>query len=719
MRFLLKLRHFATPLLLLGATGCLDAQLSWQEDSSLSTGPTLSPLTLLSPVNGSVFTTQAETSVVLFSGICWDEGASIQASGIFGGAVGGPGICSSGAFSIVLDLSGTMDESMMETFQVMATLGTEFSPSTSVALTLDTLALPPWIVTPPPAINLANMSAVPFTFYCPESGNLSVSSGAAAFSLPCSPGTASFTLDASAQPDSSSHIISFSFMDLHGHSATGITWTGIKNTTPPAAPTGFIVTPDTHTSLSLAWSDTLYEDFFEIQQALDSAFTLSPSSVFPSMDSTGALETGLILGNTYFYRIRGTNTAGPGPWSPTVSRRVGLNLVVPIEMVDVGLASATAATTLFERTRTPYDLTKYDGMVTQHFEIVAANANLTNAYSIDLVDSVGTLTASIAVPATSPATLYRVPFLIPATTTNYRVRLPMTTTASDLTVSAARILTDQRGASRTQVYIPLTSATLPAVDADTGVLAAITSWSGTTAGSDPLAPLTRFLKGATDWSSATGSAWTLTAIANLCAGAGSGSMHLQNITLPNAILASNTSVISTALSLLSQPFSNEDTYFGGGSEFELYMTAPPGGTVCVYRAGLTVDVNPLTNAMIPHRVGRFESRSADGSGPQILYRTQVRVEKFSNPFFFFEVFGNMTGTPSAPFLSLFNLGTSASGPTGSPVLNAGFTPGAVATRWRSPALSLTSGDHYSSQLSVGTGGATVQKSAVLWIKVGP
>jgi hypothetical protein len=111
----------------------------------------------------------------------------------------------------------------------------------------------------------------------------------------------------------------------------------------PAAP--FLLNPaSSETGISdsptLSWADgspAMHSSKFRLQTALDENFTA------PLVDASGLSGfdfaiTGLDVNQTYFWRVRGTNAEGTGPWSPpsyfTVSP-TGVNVETPGEASEI------------------------------------------------------------------------------------------------------------------------------------------------------------------------------------------------------------------------------------------------------------------------------------------------------------------------------------------------------------------------------------------------
>lgn len=88
---------------------------------------------------------------------------------------------------------------------------------------------------------------------------------------------------------------------------------------PPTAPTGLSVTPLSQTSLRVQWTDTSSnEDEFHVERSTNNiTFTdIATVAAAPGTGSTVTFDdTPLLVFRTYYYRVRGRNAGGFGPYS--------------------------------------------------------------------------------------------------------------------------------------------------------------------------------------------------------------------------------------------------------------------------------------------------------------------------------------------------------------------------------------------------------------------
>jgi hypothetical protein len=93
--------------------------------------------------------------------------------------------------------------------------------------------------------------------------------------------------------------------------------------------------PDTASSILFTWKSALLSDSYELQIASDNKFTTILA------DTTGITDTVFTynsknLTSTFYWRIRGSNIAGTGPWSPAMT----VSLISGISNIKNGLPGA-------------------------------------------------------------------------------------------------------------------------------------------------------------------------------------------------------------------------------------------------------------------------------------------------------------------------------------------------------------------------------------------
>ena len=102
------------------------------------------------------------------------------------------------------------------------------------------------------------------------------------------------------------------------------TYTLLKPSPFPAAPQNLTALPASVTEINLAWTDAADNELgYSVERSTDGInFT---EVLTAAAGAIAALDTGLSANTTYFYRVRGTNTIGPGEYSQVASA----NTVMP------------------------------------------------------------------------------------------------------------------------------------------------------------------------------------------------------------------------------------------------------------------------------------------------------------------------------------------------------------------------------------------------------
>ena len=94
--------------------------------------------------------------------------------------------------------------------------------------------------------------------------------------------------------------------------------------TVPAAPSGLAATAVSSSQVNLSWTNNAgNQTGFQIDQATNSAFTAGLTTVSVGAGATTYSATALSASNTYYYRVRATNSAGASANSSTASAMTG------------------------------------------------------------------------------------------------------------------------------------------------------------------------------------------------------------------------------------------------------------------------------------------------------------------------------------------------------------------------------------------------------------
>lgn len=394
----------------------------------------------------------------------------------------------------------------------------------------------------------------------------------------------------------------------------------------------------------------------------------------------------------------------PGTLSTNTSG--GVNLEVPVELMDVGISSGTA-TDAFSRTRTSLNTGDYDGTVTYTFEVVANNTDSV-ARNVSLVDSTGLVVATIAVPGGGGgiwnSQRYATAFTPTSGAQNYRIQLDGTTAAGDLSAFEGRIRIRQIGATQTKIYIPLLagndSADSGADDSSSG----IDDTSNSTYAQGEPAWYALWQKNDSAFSQlAAGNPWTLEAV--LSASAGTASISVFDETSGSQVLASEASTSGTVPTLVSSSFADTSSGFSDLDTFWVQIKAN-GGTTSIYKAGLWVQLSHLAHGEVYYRDSLSQSWiPGDGAGDMAYNRVLYEAGFFNSSSVYHQLVGSST-SGSTCAVSLFDNGTSDSEITGTTVPRSTLTLTPSSSLQRSPAIPVTSGDRFSFYITANTGSGT-------------
>jgi len=87
----------------------------------------------------------------------------------------------------------------------------------------------------------------------------------------------------------------------------------------PAAPSGFAAAAVSATEVRLTWNDLPDETRYMLRKSLDGSYWYAFDAVYPDADHTSYTDTGLNPETTYYYKVRGINDGGSGPYCQPVS----------------------------------------------------------------------------------------------------------------------------------------------------------------------------------------------------------------------------------------------------------------------------------------------------------------------------------------------------------------------------------------------------------------
>lgn len=347
----------------------------------------------------------------------------------------------------------------------------------------------------------------------------------------------------------------------------------------------------------------------------------------------------------------------------------GLNLEVPIEMVDHGLEAPEGGgtTTNMNRSRIFLDSGDYDGdTVNYYFEIVAKNTDTVDR-NVYFRRTTGTADdhATITVPAgTSDYTRFRVALSTPplAGKNNYVVRVTDTNFTNQLYVSAARVLVQQTNATKTRIQIPLVQKAHDAANVGSGRADKTTSTDYTQG--DPV-KYSLWVKDSTKYATLSGSTpWTLEAVLDNDSASAYTYAALHRVSDGAKVDGAEVSLYGSTITLIDTSFSDTATNFSDGAEFELKIkTSVAGQNAHLGRASLYVSLTDLSRAEVLYRVSRQNAETA--AEDIVEQRALLITSLFTSPAVYFEATGSCAD--DAPVLFLRDHGANPSGTGGSDV----------------------------------------------------
>lgn len=363
----------------------------------------------------------------------------------------------------------------------------------------------------------------------------------------------------------------------------------------------------------------------------------------------------------------------------------GVNLEVPIEMIDYGVQSNTSAIS-FNRSSTSLDTNDYDGFTSYYFEILGSNNHASNPYQVMLIDGSSNVMATITVPANTLAPVrYRVAFGPNSGADVYRIKTALTAAAGNLKVQAARLLVQQVGASRTRIYIPLTGMIYNSTSSVDSSIAAIFNTTVTT---DTVLPVTVngiWQKNNANFSGIT--SWGFDAVISTNNVAGPAYAAVYNQNLVSAVGASTVSTTSTIPQLVSMPFPDNAANFSNFHNYGVSIRATATYTAYIYKSGIWVRLSYPSYGEVYYRLAQsVNSVNNKIDTGRVIYDASA----FSNPSAYFEAAA--TQGASGP-IALYDTTNNDSGVVGSDVVGSLMSPTSPGFLRFGP-LALSSGNRY-------------------------
>jgi hypothetical protein len=356
---------------------------------------------------------------------------------------------------------------------------------------------------------------------------------------------------------------------------------------------------------------------------------------------------------------------------PSSQAWAGVNLEVPLEMIDRGISSHTSTRT-HERSAIYFNIAEYDGAtVNYYFEIVANNDNTTTAYNVYLTDQTnGVDRLTVPVDPGAVRVRYRFPFTPVAGNNEYCMKVEGTAVVDQVKVFAARIIVVQTNATKTRIQIPLLNHGFNG--SANGTTAATDAVTITTYSQNAETRFSLWKKDLSAWGDlAATNPWTFEAV-TMVDGSDTSYVSLFNKSkedeygVPYQVTDTEVSTTATSMTLLSRDFNDTATNFDDLDDFEVRHRLGTGGTnqSSLSRTALYVRLTNLNKGEVYWRFGRKNEVSANATNNQ--QRVMLTTDNYSNP----QVYHESTGWESVSGVvstEVFDAGTTDTGTTGSAI----------------------------------------------------
>lgn len=369
----------------------------------------------------------------------------------------------------------------------------------------------------------------------------------------------------------------------------------------------------------------------------------------------------------------------------------GMNLMVPIELLDRGVASNTTAT-IFDRSLYPLDTADYVASSnTYYFEIMATNSNASNDYTVNLLGNSNAVLATITIPKSTTAfTRFRSSAItMPAGVNSLKVRTNATAASSQVVVQMAKLLIKQVEATQSKLWIPLTiydhvgsaaTALLPVFQTSLTTFTNNSTYSVQWNRNDSL------------YTELDSSAYKFEGLMATNNATSVGTMAIYNVTDNTLVTGSSLSVTGTAYQWASAAL-NDPTTFLNAKTYEVRARADSTSRInYIFKAGISIKLTNLSKAEVANRVylRRSATTTAMLSGGRILWE----AGDYSNPKTYFETIGQVSAGGSGS-RELDDMDTSDS-QIATPVVvdDSLLTFTSTQSRLRSPEVFLTNGNRH-------------------------
>jgi hypothetical protein len=386
------------------------------------------------------------------------------------------------------------------------------------------------------------------------------------------------------------------------------------------------------------------------------------------------------------------------------SNDIIMNLIIPLEMITTSQTALPSVALIPEASYISLDSDDYDG-ATYDFEIIATNTSSTTDYTVDLYDVTGSaVKASITVPKNTTATRFRAGANSWSPTDNakrtYAIRLAQTAAPPTLlTVDTARIIITQINATKTRIQIPLVDAPEYDIHCSTTYTQALP------------ARYNIYLKDTSVFADISG--WNLEAIIGATIGInGTTYCALFDKTDDDQVGNTEMSVSGTINTLLDVDFTNTETNFDEGHEFEMKIKSSGANhREAIVKANLYVELTNLSKAEVFWLTNHYVPALTVGTSyPK--QRVLLDTSAYSGATIYFESVAACADNTAVMYLR--DHLTNDSGTGGSDVNDSGLNfNSATKVRVRSSPLSITDDDRFYTRTTNTANNLTISNSWII------
>lgn len=407
------------------------------------------------------------------------------------------------------------------------------------------------------------------------------------------------------------------------------------------------------------------DDYDNINEGSGGTVTLvigggNPNSGILSGTTTMSFSSGIAtftdlsidtIGSGYtLYATNGSLTKTSDPFDVIDPVGAGLNLDVPVEMLDQSVGNSvatTAGTEVVDVSTVGLNTANFTGSVTYYFEIVASNTTGTSQ-TVDLYDN-GAVSAvndsAIVVPpdAVTTPTRYRSPAITLTGASTYSVEIPRlaTGTSGSIVVYSARIIVHQVDATNTAVYIPLVSDLNTSVNPPDTAVDSVSANDGISQGLPDRYAM--WIKDTTDLVDVQATGYTLEAVVS------GTSRHTASVWLYNekkdiGVISCNSTTTSSPTYCSSPDFDAVmAANFNEGDNFDLRIDLNgSAGTAKIYKGGLWIRLENLHAYNTYWRTSRLYEGATPPAPIDQTSRQKIDTTDFTTPSFSHQCTGAMT-----------------------------------------------------------------------------